>query len=151
MTGVESARAGGTTTDIAAAADYDGDHKTDPAVWTYATSVWSIFTNPPRTVQWGLPSDYHVPADYDGDGKADVAVWRDGIWYIKQSASGVDYTPILGTWGDRPVPQDYDGDGKVDLAIYRPWSSEWWILRSSDGQYIHSVFGGETDTPVPSK
>ena len=151
ITGVQSTLAGGTTTDLQVAADYDGDHKTDPAVWTYATSVWSVFTNPQRTVQWGIPSDYHLPADYDGDGKADIAVWRDGTWFIKQSASGVDYATVWGTWGDRPVPQDYDGDGKVDLAIYRPWSSEWWILRSSDWQYIHPAFGAETDTPVPSK
>ena len=151
ITGVESIRTGGTTTDIAVAADYDGDRKTDPAVWTYASSVWSIYTNPPRNVQWGLPSDYHLPGDYDGDGKADVAVWRDGTWYIQNSASGVNSTAVWGTWGDRPVPQDYDGDGKADLAIYRPWSSEWFILRSSDGQCMQPVFGGETDIPVPSK
>ena len=151
ITGVESSVVAGTTTDLAVAADYDGDHKTDPAVWTYANSVWSIFTNPPRTLQWGTSNDYHLPGDYDGDGKADPAVWKDGTWWIKKSATNADYTANWGGWGDKPVPQDYDGDGKFDLAIYRPWSSEWWILRSSDGQYMHAVFGAETDTPVPSK
>jgi hypothetical protein len=151
MTGVQSAITAGTSTDVQVAADYDGDHKMDPAVWTYATSVWSIYTNPPRSVLWGTPNDYHLPADYDGDGKADVATWRDGTWSIKQSGNGEDLTTSWGLWGDRPVPQDYDGDGKVDLAIYRPWTSEWYILRSSDAQYVHPMFGAETDTPVPSK
>ena len=151
ITGVESSRPGGGENDLQVAADYDGDRKTDPAVWTYQTSVWSIFTNPPRTVQWGTSNDRHLPFDFDGDGKADIAVWRDGTWWIKKSASGVDFTASWGTWGDRPVPQDYDGDGKADLAVYRPWTSEWWILRSSDGQQLHPMFGAETDTPVPSK
>jgi len=151
VTGVVNTRVTGSTTNMAAAADYDGDHKTDPAGWVYVTSVWNIFTNPSRTAWFGSPEDYHLPADYDGDGKADLAVWRDGTWNIRQSASGVDYTANWGVWGDRPVPQDYDGDGKVDLAVFRPWSSEWFILRSSDGGYIHPTFGQETDTPVPSK
>jgi len=151
LTGVESVRTAGTTTDLQVAADYDGDGKTDPAVWTYATSLWSIYTLPPWTIQWGTSNDYHLPGDYDGDSKADPAIWRDGTWWIKKSATNADYTANWGTWGDKPVPQDYDGDGKFDLAIYRPWSSEWWILRSSDGQYMNPVFGAETDTPVPSK
>lgn len=151
LTGAESSRVAGSTTDLEVAADYDGDRKTDPAVWTYATSVWTIFTNPQRTLQWGTSADYHLPGDYDGDGKADPAVWKDGTWWIKKSATNADYTASWGTWGDKPVPKDYDGDGKIDLAIYRPWSSDWWILRSSDFQYMHAVFGAETDTPVPSK
>ena len=53
LTGVESSRVAGGPTDLAVAADYDGDRKTDPAVWTYATSVWTIFTNPWWTIQWG--------------------------------------------------------------------------------------------------
>lgn len=151
MTGAESIRTAGTTTDLQVAADYDGDGKTDPAVWTYATSVWSIYTLPPYNLQWGTPNDYHLPGDYDGDGKADPAVWKDGTWWIKKSATNSDYTANWGTWGDVPVPKDYDGDGKVDLAIYRPWSNQWWILRSSDAQIMSPIFGGETDTPVPSK
>ena len=57
----------------------------------------------------------------------------------------------LGGPGDVPVPQDYDGDGKADLTVFRPWTSEWWILKSSDNTYQREVFGGLGDIPVPSK
>jgi VCBS repeat protein len=150
ITGAQFTRFGGPSSDIEAAADYDGDGVTDPASWTYATSIWNIFVTAPYWFQWGTPNDYHVPADYDGDRKADIAVFRDGTWWIHKS-TGSDFSASWGVWGDKPVPKDYDGDGKADLAIYRPWTSEWWILRSSDGQWVNPMFGGETDTPVPSK
>ncbi|MGI8495346.1 MAG: M64 family metallopeptidase, partial [Pyrinomonadaceae bacterium] len=76
--------------------DYDGDGKTDLAVYSSGDGVPSpgyfvvlqSSTNAKITTQWGLNSDKIVPADYDGDGKADLAVYRKGIWYILQSSNG---------------------------------------------------------------
>ncbi|HQU85687.1 MAG TPA: VCBS repeat-containing protein, partial [Pyrinomonadaceae bacterium] len=72
-------------------ADYDGDGKTDAAI--YRNGLWAIYnsSNGSNTIlTFGQSGDKPVAADYDGDGKADVGVYRpsDGTWYILRSTSG---------------------------------------------------------------
>ena len=65
------------------AADFDGDGKSDIAI--YRNGTWFIrrSTGGVTSVVWGgLPQDIPVPADYDGDGKTDIAVYRSGTWFI---------------------------------------------------------------------
>jgi hypothetical protein len=72
--------------------DYDGDSKSDLAVYAPGTQTWSIQTsgnpNGNFSVQWGTPSDIRVPGDYDGDGKTDVAFWRPSDWDIGGRTDG---------------------------------------------------------------
>ncbi len=135
-------------------ADFDGDDKSDIAIWRPSEGVWFIIptaTSTPYTVNYGVAGDKLVPGDYDGDGKTDLAIWRpsNGTWYITKSSDGSQTAKPYGVSTDTPVPGDYDGDGKADLAVWRPSSGIWYITKSSDGSQIAKQFGVSTDIPVP--
>ena len=144
------------------ACDFDGDRRTDLAVWRGPQGLWYInhsFDNEMQTSVWGLKeapyNDIPTPGDYDGDGKADVAVFRpfDGNWYILRSSDGGFFVQAFGLAGDIPVPGDYDGDGKTDLAIWRGQESLWYVMRSSDNLTYATTWGAQAapyyDVPVP--
>jgi FG-GAP-like repeat len=103
----------GDNNDVTVPADYDGDGKTDKAVWRPSEGQWYIrqsSNNANRIVGWGQAGDRIVPADYDGDGRVDIAVWRpsEGNWYIKKSSDGTTLPPRgWGQQGDKPVPAAY--------------------------------------------
>ncbi len=144
--------------DVSAPADYDGDGKTDLAVYDEqdvggAPSYFKILqssTDSRVEKQWGATFDKRVPADYDGDGKADLAVYRNGIWYILQSSTDTMRVEYFGLPSDRLVPADYDGDGKTDIAVWRPSSGIWYRINSSDRSFAAYHFGLSEDKPVPA-
>jgi Zn-dependent metalloprotease len=137
--------------DVAVPGDYDGDSKTDLAVFRNSEGNWYIINSTSGgTVQnWGSAGDRPVPADYDGDGKTDLAVWRssEGKFYVLQSSGG-GFTRVLGVNGDKPVPGDYDRDGKADLAIYHPANGSWSIFNSSNNDLRTQAWGSSSDRPV---
>ncbi len=142
--------------------DYDGDGKSDFAVFrpiniTTPTVVnkgtWYIANSGGGggEFDFGLHDDVPVPADYDGDGSTDVAIWRksNATWYIINSSTN---TTVYGamnstpTSTDVPAPADYDGDGKADLAIFT--GSVFHILNSSNFQQTSTTYGSAGDLPV---
>jgi hypothetical protein len=106
--------------------DFDGDHKTDVAVFRPTTTEWWFARSTLGLVatQFGSASDKIIPADFDGDGIADMAVWREAAqstFYIFESSTSTLRTDDFGIVGDDPkLVADWDGDGKADPAVYRP-------------------------------
>ncbi len=138
-------------------ADYDGDGKTDLAVWRITDNlseparflIKQSSNNLGRTVQWGSSGDRPVAADFDGDSKTDLAIYRSGTWWILNSSNNSVQITQFGLTDDKLVPADYDGDGIDDLAVFRP-SNGTWIIRKSSGGIITVPFGISTDIPVPA-
>jgi hypothetical protein len=143
--------------------DFDGDGRTDFAVFRPSTGTWFLnrSTAGAFAVQFGSGSDRLAPADYDGDGKTDIAVWREASFahfYILNSSNNTVRGEQFGTTGDVPVPGDWDGDGRADPAVYRvfigipgsnPPSVFYFRPSGSAGVNFRSIqWGANTDRPV---
>jgi len=155
----------GIATDRFMPEDYDGDNKTDVAVWRSGPPFGAYFyilqssSGTLRTDQFGQTGDDpSVVGDYDGDGKTDVAVYRAGaaagdhsFWYYRSSVNGLIFGVEYGQNGDFPAPGDYDGDGRNDFAVQRNGGggqARFFIKRTTAGE-TSLIFGTPTDVIVP--
>ncbi|HEY0426749.1 MAG TPA: VCBS repeat-containing protein [Pyrinomonadaceae bacterium] len=98
----------GNGSDAPAIEDFDGDGKTDFAVFRPQEGNWYILrsgTNELQVTAFGAQGDKPQPADYDGDGKADLAVYRptDGNWYSWLSRTNTQKFIHFGISTDIPV------------------------------------------------
>ena len=133
--------------------DFDGDKKTDIAVYHSASGLWFIKPSSGAAdyyVGYGGTDYKPVPGDYDGDGKTDIAAYHSpsGLWFIKPSSGAADYYVGYGGTDYKPVLGNYDGDGKTDIAAYQSPSGLWFIQPSSGAADYYVGYGGTGYTPV---
>ena len=140
-------------------ADFDGDGKTDYAIFRPSTSQFFVkksASNSTDVITWGdsAQSDRPVPADYDGDGKSDHAIYRPATaqFFVKKSSTGAAEVVTWGiaNGGDKPSVGDFDGDGKIDYAIFRASTAQFFVKNSADNSVSVVTWGiaNGSDTPV---
>lgn len=140
--------------------DYDGDRRTDLAVYrTDASSGQGTFIaqrsggGGANFIQFGASTDIQAPGDYNGDGRTDYAVWREsnGTFYVLTSDTLTFQGFQFGRAGDEPVARDYDGDGRTDFAVVRRENGAmtWYAVLSGTNNFFAQQFGADTDTVAP--
>ncbi len=155
----------GVSTDELAPADYDGDLKTDYAVWRAGAFAYFYILNSSngtaRVEQFGQTGDDpSIVGDYDGDGKAEPAVYRPGAaagqqsyFYYRRSLNNPNgnttYVP-WGTNGDVAARGDYSGDGRLDPTVFRPSNGVWYSLNLGSSTSTALAWGLSTDKLVPA-
>ncbi len=156
-----------------AAADFDGDGKTDLACSDGTDSNWSVALSTGsgwNTASWSggpvvpLPMTQQcVSGDFNGDGKADLNCWtgEGGGWAVTLSTGSGWQSSIwsggpvpVDEWSVVPVPgqcfaADFNGDEKTDLACSNGVNGTWNVGLSTSSGWNSGSWSGGPVVPLP--
>lgn len=144
----------GPTTAISkdAAADFDGDGRSDISIFRPAPAEWWISrsTGGVGAVQFGANGDRAMSGDVTGDGRADIVIWRPngGEWLVLRSEDSSYFSFPFGSAGDVPLLGDFDADGTLDPTVFRPSQGVWYSSLSATSSVRITSFGSAGDRPV---
>jgi subtilisin-like proprotein convertase family protein len=148
-----------TITLVTVTGDYNGDGKTDLALFRRASPFvlnWFVMNTPPLALRPFGAGGLDVPltGDISGDGKVDLLLFRPstGQWFAQDSANGYVGQSLLNSFGgvgDFAVPGNYNGTGKAVPAFFRPSTGQWFVAGSPLPTIIASP-PKSTDIPVPA-
>ena len=125
-----------TSTDHSFKLDFDGDGRTDIALYREGSrdpgvdpqpSYWyflNTYTGQMGVTHWGRTLDVPAPADYDGDGKTDVGIYRwwnfetgdANEYWLSKSTGG--YEVLVYEWnpGYDKFNRNYIGDARAEIG-----------------------------------
>ena len=132
--------------------DYDGDGKSDVAIYLASSGSFDIrYSNGSheQVIPFGIAGEgasIPAPGDYDGDGKADLAVYipSQATLYYRPSSGGPDVANYFGVNGPGqtiPAPGDYFGTGKTNVAVYVAAYGSFAIIDPATGDTAVVPFG----------
>ena len=109
---INSAMTWGLPTDKIAVGDYNGDARSDVAVWRPSDGTAYIrfsYSATSAAIPWGTNGDIPQPADYDNDKITDFAIYRPSTnaFWVRPSGAGSPVVTFMGTAGDQPVSAPY--------------------------------------------
>ncbi|MBI2439908.1 MAG: hypothetical protein HYV35_00885 [Lentisphaerae bacterium] len=133
--------------------DYDGDGRSDVALYDYNAGVWRLITmaGQPLDLLFGVTRVQPFVGDFDGDGYSEFGLYdpAQGLWTLYSAARDQAAALQLGDVSMLPVPADYNGDGRAELALFETDNGTWHIFNAWSGELYSMRWGSSGMIPVP--
>ena len=120
-------------TQVSRGADFDGDSRSDIAIFRPSTGLWSI--RGITRIYFGGSDDSPVAGDFNGDGIAEAGVFRKntGLWAIRGTTR-----VYFGNSSDTPIQGGGGGQVLYDYVV--KWNDGTDLVRALESDTYRSVF-----------